>query len=719
MSNREFIIVALLSNGDIKLRDSLTNDIVAKPMSFLIEQLFAGNLTIKDDVDPHLEKRQAEMLNVDFTQLSDDLRAKTRRKVAYVNEVMKLKPDTLTEKDLAPIIAAVSARIEDKTPPSAINLYRWSKDVFRAGGDFRILIPRDQMKGHLGESDPRKGDARTISPEVHDIIQSVIETNYLTMERPSVASIYEDLGNSIADKNKFRSEEDKLVKCNINTVYRAIHALDPYEVTLKRFGKRIADEKYSQHGKFIKPTRPLERVEFDHTKLDLMIVDPKTRMLIGRAWLIIGEDYYTKMFWCVYVSYVPPSYLSIQQCILQGIRLKNYIRDKYPNIKHTWDAYGVPEEAIVDNAKENISDYLEDAALQIGTIIRYAFRKRPQGKGSVERTFGTLNRMLLHELPGTTFSNILDKQDYDPAKNAIIDIDTFEAILYLWIIDTYLQHPHRGINKDTPAHKWAESIKKFPPPLPSSKNDLNVLLGMIEERTIFPSGIWYENISYNDPILSPLKRSIGEKKVKIKVDPMDLSAIHVYDSFSSVWIPVPAVDQEYTRGLTLWQHKVNNKYVLEQMKQVVDMDALAQAKAAIAELVEIGWNAVKIQTRVRIARYLGVGQEKIKITDAPQSGTQRPDMRNQTPDLISMTGRGDALKGLSDIGEHVMPKNAGNDKCQVGECPDVMVGQEKPDHADITKKDVDNAQDGRKKTKLNTKGWKTAMRVKKKASHEK
>ncbi len=151
LGEREFMITGRLPNGDIQLRDLLTSDLFAKPLSFLIEQLLAGNLTIKDDVDPRLEKRKTAMLNVDFTQLSDDLRTKTRRKMAYVNEIMRLKPGTLTKKDLAPTIAAVSKEIGDKKPPSAITLYRWCRDVFRAGGNFRVLIPRDQMKGHLNE----------------------------------------------------------------------------------------------------------------------------------------------------------------------------------------------------------------------------------------------------------------------------------------------------------------------------------------------------------------------------------------------------------------------------------------------------------------------------------------------------------------------------------------------------------------------------------------
>jgi putative transposase len=60
---------------------------------------------------------------------------------------------------------------------------------------------------------------------------------------------------------------------------------------------------------------------------------------------------------------------------------------------------------------------------------------------------------LLHQIPGTTFSNVAAKWDYDPKKNALISMDDLERILPNWIVDVYHQSIHRGI-KDVPTRRW-------------------------------------------------------------------------------------------------------------------------------------------------------------------------------------------------------------------------------------------------------------------------
>jgi putative transposase len=59
-------------------------------------------------------------------------------------------------------------------------------------------------------------------------------------------------------------------------------------------------------------------------------------------------------------------------------------------------------------------------------------------------------------------------------------------------------------------------------------------------------------------------RKRDNRRVKIKYNPSDLSQIHVYDPDERLYIPVPALAQEYTQGLSLWKHKVIRNFVLSQ-----------------------------------------------------------------------------------------------------------------------------------------------------------
>ncbi len=92
------------------------------------------------------------------------------------------------------------------------------------------------------------------------------------------------------------------------------------------------------------------------------------------------------------------------------------------------------------------------------------------------------------------------------------------------------------------------------------------------------------------------------QKVKIKYHPGDLSKINVFDPFDERYIPVPALDQEYTQGLSLWKHRVIRNFALREQDKP-DLVALGRAKRRIREIVEAGKERKRIGTRTQIARW--------------------------------------------------------------------------------------------------------------------
>ncbi|MEJ6485769.1 Mu transposase C-terminal domain-containing protein [Nostoc punctiforme UO1] len=92
------------------------------------------------------------------------------------------------------------------------------------------------------------------------------------------------------------------------------------------------------------------------------------------------------------------------------------------------------------------------------------------------------------------------------------------------------------------------------------------------------------------------------EKATIKYDPTDLSTIYVLDPNSHQFIVVPAMNQKYTQGLTLWQHKVIKNLAAIESKRV-DIIALALAKQKIQEIVEREWQkSSKGKTRKLITK---------------------------------------------------------------------------------------------------------------------
>ena len=166
----------------------------------------------------------------------------------------------------------------------------------------------------------------------------------------------------------------------------------------------------------------------------------------------------------------------------------------------------------------------------------------------------------MHGNHGTTFSGILERDDYDPSKHAVVLLSTFREILHRWIVDVYLQTPHRGI-KDTPAHRWQTDTNDLPPPLPPNAAALDIVLGMTVQRVVFHYGIELGGLKYNSSELGELRRRIGPTaKVDLTFDPGDLGHINVFDRLKATYIYVPAADQAYARRLSLWQHKVIRRY---------------------------------------------------------------------------------------------------------------------------------------------------------------
>jgi putative transposase len=80
-------------------------------------------------------------------------------------------------------------------------------------------------------------------------------------------------------------------------------------------------------------------------------------------------------------------------------------------------------------------------------------------------------------------------------------------------------------------------------------------------------------------------------------------------------VAIPAVSQDYTKGLSLWQHKVIRKFAAQEAEQV-DIVALAIAKQKIQDIVKRDWQTSnRGRTKVSMARWLGIGRDGLNTSD--------------------------------------------------------------------------------------------------------
>ena len=133
------------------------------------------------------------------------------------------------------------------------------------------------------------------------------------------------------------------------------------------------------------------------------------------------------------------------------------------------------------------------------------------------------------------------------------------------------------------------------------------------------------------------KVTIGNKeKSKIKYNRNNISVIHVFDPDSREYIAVPANNQDYTRGLSLHQHRIILKYAKNE-GGIVDIVALALAKQRIMDIVGEAIKETKaVQTSKKVIKFLRTGTGEGVIQAQAQS-LKMIEQADAIDDIISNT----------------------------------------------------------------------------------
>jgi putative transposase len=387
---------------------------------------------------------------------------------------------------------------------------------------------------------------------------------------------------------------------------------------------------FSSKLKHLVTKKPLESAEIDHTKLDLFVIDDQSHIPLGRPWLTICIDCHTRCILGIYIGFEPPSYLTVGK-FKHSFLPKVNLQKQYPEIRNSGDSYEVMEQLFVDKGLEFHSDSLEKACFPFGIEIIYTPRKTPWFKGKIERFNRTINAGVSHGIPGTTFSNIFEKDDYNPSEHAVVTLSTLRLIIHKWIADYYHQKPHRSLDNQTPARVWTNDINPEDIAMAHNPAELDVLLGKAEkDKRVTHKGIEIHGLLYNSPELMQLRCQYGEElTVEIRIDESDVGHLYVILQNNQGYIEVPALNQEYAKGLTLWLHNICRSYSRKNFNKV-DVYSYALAKTEIREIVENELKLKRKKSNAKVARHQdtqmqpGVKLEVPKVAKVSHKKTEVP-----------------------------------------------------------------------------------------------
>jgi putative transposase len=600
-SGGRFRIERIHSNGDILLERLENGSISIERRDRLLAEYRDGNISAgapRDVAEPRTDKVYSRPLD----ELSQEVQHETARRRHYLHAIFDQGTPVFTKAYLFPLILRAAEEIGDERPPSVTSIYRWYRR-FRRNMDNRALIPRFDRRG----SGNMKQNARLLQLATDAIGEAFDASPHATGR-----GIYTRLVAKINTENKFLPQAAQLKHPSLSTLYRMLNRIEAYEHSLLKDGKAATEKKFRLVKYATKTTQILERVEIDHTPLDLFLIDEKSWLPLGRPTLTVAIDHFSRMLLGFHLSFGNPSTAAVMGALRHAILPKPAGSGPLDNVttQHAWPCYGVPDLIVVDNGLEFHSKDLESVALDLGLGIHYCPKYQPRFKGTVERYLKTINYFFAHQLPGTSLARWHLRGDYDPLKHAVLTLAEFNQIFQKWVLDVYSQTVHRGTH-ETPWARWHAGLRQREPELPESVNVLRQRIGQVAERTLRHDGIVLHGIRYNGDVLSPILNSYGPgTKVRVLFDSEDLGSIQVWGPDSEEPVCVRALDQGYANGLTSLQNEMIRTALREKAALQSNPAALQQAKQDIIGAVESLMGSRKQQDRRRAAAIRGVSSSK-------------------------------------------------------------------------------------------------------------
>jgi putative transposase len=193
-----------------------------------------------------------------------------------------------------------------------------------------------------GRSSGGRGGGR-LPAEVEAIVREVLRSRYLTRQRRTVAAVHRE----IARQCRVRG----LPVPSRGTVLRRIAQLDPVRAVTAREGGDAARVLRSAGGVPPEVTGLLEQVQVDHTPVDVIVVDERHRLPIGRPYLTAAIDVCSRCVAGLVVTLEAPSATSVGLCLAHMVTGKRAWLERL-GVEAVWPMSGRPRELYVDNAAE-------------------------------------------------------------------------------------------------------------------------------------------------------------------------------------------------------------------------------------------------------------------------------------------------------------------------------------------------------------------------------
>ena len=376
----------------------------------------------------------------------------------------------------------------------------WTRLAAQAGVPPRTLtrwaekFRADATLGGLQRRQRADRGRRRIPAELVDAIEALA----LRRPEPTAAFIHRRVSDIAHDRG--------LPAPSYSSVRTFIAGIDPGLRTLAQHG----DTAYRDRFELVfrrTAARPNEQWQADHTLLDVAVLD-KTGTA-ARPWLTVVLDDYSRAVAGYTLFLGAPTAEQTALALHQAVNRKT---------NPAWPISGLPEILYSDHGSDFTSARLERVCLDTHIRLIHSRTGVPQGRGKIERFYGTITTELLPHLPG----HIPHGTNGAPITAPTLTLEQLDSIVERFIVTEYNGRPHSE-TREVPDQRWGAS--GFIPRAPAHPEDLDLLLlTAAATRKVQRDGIQFASTRYVSPVLAAY---VGED-VTVRFNPRDVGEIRVY-----------------------------------------------------------------------------------------------------------------------------------------------------------------------------------------------
>ena len=390
-------------------------------------------------------------------------------------------------------------------------LKRWVKQFREAearyGCGYVGLLPQAKNRGNRHPKAPNQS---------RELLDKFITEHFETPRQAPAASVYRLYVRACNELN--------IQPLSSRTFYHRLKQRLIHEQTKKRQGAKAA---YSTEPTILELTkttprhgdRPFAIVHIDHTQLDIELRSVATGRNLGRPWLTLLIDAYSRRIMSVYLTFDPPSYrscmMALRSCVQRFGRF--------------------PQAVVVDGGKEFHSIYFDTLLARYHCIKKTRPGGKPRFGSVIERLFGTTNTEFVYNLLGNTQASKQPRQltkAVDPKQLAVWTLADLYTYLSEWAYSVYdnLEHDSLGT---TPLQVYTDTLERT-----GEREHRHIAYNedfLMATRPSTPKGtaliqpgagikvnyLYYWNDAFRNP-------GVEKTKVPVRYDPFDMGVAYAY-----------------------------------------------------------------------------------------------------------------------------------------------------------------------------------------------